>query len=103
MASYNWAVVDLTVARQEHQVQHCESMKHGTKNHGVRTPNRPLNEAPNSLDTTWHFVSIGYGGHLLGLLVETDDETEARRAAEEVCNWFGAPAKVLDARKVVAQ
>jgi hypothetical protein len=78
-------------------------MRRETKNHRVRTPNRRVNEAPSWLDTPWHFVSIGYGGHRLGLLVETDDETEARRAAEEVCIWFGAPAKVLDARKVVVQ
>jgi hypothetical protein len=78
-------------------------MRRQATNHRVRMPNRPVNEAPNWLDSAWHFVSIGYGGHLLGLLVETDDEIEARRAAEEVCIWIGEPAKVLDARKVVIQ
>ena len=37
-----------------------------------------VEQAPNCLETPWHYVTIGYNGHQLGLLVDTDDEEEAQ-------------------------
>jgi hypothetical protein len=45
-----------------------------------------VNEAGTWFKTPWHHTCICYGGHLLGLLVETDDENVARREAEDVCS-----------------
>jgi hypothetical protein len=51
-------------------------------------------------ETPWHYVSLDYRGNQLGLLVETDDEDEARREAEEFCSSFDGPARILSVRKV---
>ena len=51
----------------------------------------------------WHYASIRYAGQLLGLLVETDDEEEARREARELCTSFGSQAILLSVTKVVIQ
>ena len=60
-------------------------------------------EVPGLLDASWHYVSVGYGGKQMGLLVETDDEDEAWREAEDLRRAFGADARILDVRKVVIQ
>jgi hypothetical protein len=54
-------------------------------------------------ETPWHYVSIGHGDHQMGMLLETDDEEEARREAEKLCSGFGGRAKILFVRKVVIQ
>jgi hypothetical protein len=61
------------------------------------------NQAPTWIETLSHYVTIGYGGQQLGLLVETDDEEEARREAEDLCAGFDGPATILSVRKVVIQ
>ena len=60
-------------------------------------------EVPGLLDASWHYVSVGYGGKQMGLLVETDDEDEAWREAEDLRRAFGADARILDVRRVVIQ
>jgi hypothetical protein len=55
------------------------------------------------LDAHWHYVSIDYDGHSLGLLVETDKESAARRDAKALCVAFGIEAKVLLLTGVVVQ
>ncbi len=55
------------------------------------------------LDAHWHYVSIDYDGHSLGLLVETDNESEAGRDAEALCVAFGIKARVLLVTRVVVQ
>lgn len=62
-----------------------------------------LNEAPNWFESDWHYVCVGYGGQQMGLLVETDDEEEAWREAEDLCARFGSEARTLFVRKVVIQ
>jgi hypothetical protein len=62
-----------------------------------------FNQAPGLLDAQWHYVSVSYGGKQMGLLVETDDEDEAWREAEDLRRAFGAGAKITDVRKVVIQ
>jgi hypothetical protein len=64
---------------------------------------KPVIETAGWLEAPWHYVTIGYCGQQLGLLVETDDEEEAWREAEELCNGFDAQAKVLWVRKVAIQ
>jgi hypothetical protein len=51
----------------------------------------------------WHYASIQYGDQLFGLLVETEDEEEARREARELCTSFGDQARLLSVTKVVIQ
>ena len=58
---------------------------------------------PGWFDTPWHYVSVDYRGREVGLLVQTGDEEEARREAEELFASFGAEANVLSVRKVVIQ
>lgn len=60
-------------------------------------------EEPFSAKAPWYYASIQFGEYLMGLLVETDDEEEARREAEELRTCFGAQARVLSVRKVVIQ
>ena len=55
------------------------------------------------LDAHWHYASIDYDGHSLGLLVETDNESEARRDAEALCVEFEIEARVLLVTKVAVQ
>jgi hypothetical protein len=62
-----------------------------------------FSEEPGLLDSQWHYVSVSYGGKQMGLLVETDDEDEAWREAEDLRRAFGADAKITDVRKVVVQ
>jgi hypothetical protein len=62
-----------------------------------------LSEEPGLLDAQWHYVSVSYAGKQMGLLVETDDEDEAWREAEDLRRAFGADAKITDVRKVVVQ
>jgi hypothetical protein len=62
-----------------------------------------FSEEPGLLDAQWHYVSVSYGGKQMGLLVETDDEDEAWREAEDLRRAFGADAKITDVRKVVVQ
>lgn len=54
-------------------------------------------------ETQWFYVNIMYGGRVLGLMVETAVEDEARREAEEICSWFHELATVVDVKKVVIQ
>lgn len=62
-----------------------------------------LGGIPNMFESPWHYVSVGYGGKQMGLLVETGDEEEARREGEELCTSFGADARILSVRRVVVQ
>jgi hypothetical protein len=55
------------------------------------------------LDAHWHYASIDYDGHSLGLLVETDKASAARRDAEALCVAFGIEARVLLITRVVVQ
>jgi hypothetical protein len=77
-------------------------MRHETKNSRATAITRPVIETPGWLEASWH-VTIDYQGQRLDLLVGTDDEDEARREAEELCNGFDAHAKVLWVRKVAIQ
>jgi hypothetical protein len=58
---------------------------------------------PSLLDAQWHYVSVSYDGKQMGLLVETDDEDEAWREAEDLRRAFGADAKITAVQKVVVQ
>ena len=62
-----------------------------------------FSDGPSLLDAQWHYVSVSYDGKQMGLLVETDDEDEAWREAEDLRRAFGAGAKITDVRKVVVQ
>ena len=62
-----------------------------------------VDQAPSWFETPWHQVTIGYSGQQLILLVETDDEEEAQREAQELCAGFDRPARVLSVRRVVLQ
>jgi hypothetical protein len=64
---------------------------------------RFFDDEPGLLDAQWHYVSVSYDGKQMGLLVETDDEDEAWREAEDLRRAFGASAKITDVRKVVVQ
>jgi hypothetical protein len=78
-------------------------MPQQTKDSRSTTASAPANQASGWFETTWHYVSIGYGDQQMGLLVGTDDEKEARREADELCSSFGGRAKILFIRKVVIQ
>jgi len=62
-----------------------------------------LSEAHNSFGKTLHYVSLGYRGQQLGLVIDTDDEKKARRQAQTFCISIGARAKVIAVRKVVVR
>ena len=62
-----------------------------------------FSEEPGLLDSQWHYVSVSYDGKQMGLLVETDDEDEAWREAEDLRRAFGADAKITAVQKVVVQ
>jgi hypothetical protein len=62
-----------------------------------------FSEEPGLLDSQWHYVSVSYDGKQMGLLVETDDEDEAWREAEDLRSAFGAGAKITAVQKVVVQ
>ena len=51
----------------------------------------------------WHYASIQYGKHLIGLMIETDNEDAARREAEEMCESFAGRAILLGVMRVVLQ
>jgi hypothetical protein len=78
-------------------------MSHEAKNSRAMATGQPVIETPGWLEAPWHHVTIAYHGQQLGPLVETDDEDQARREAEELCNGFDAQAKVLWVRKVAIQ
>ena len=78
-------------------------MSYDTKKARATIQHYRANDEPDWFDTPWHYVSVDYRGQELGLLVQTDDEEEARREAEELCTAFGARASVLSVRKVVIQ
>jgi hypothetical protein len=73
------------------------------KNGGATAASSPVSEAPSWFETPSHYVSIGYRGYELGLLVITEDAEEARREGEALCDRFGPKARVLSVRKVVIQ
>ena len=62
-----------------------------------------MNEASILFNRPWHYVSVSYRGQEMGLLVETDDEEEALREAEEIFSWFGVRTAVLYVKRVVIQ
>ena len=62
-----------------------------------------FSEEPGLLDSQWHYVSVSYDGKQMGLLVETDDEDEAWREAEDLRRAFGTGAKITAVQKVVVQ
>ena len=79
-------------------------MRHQTKSGMAASANEPsVIQATSGLETSWHYVTIGYGGGQLGLLVETDDEDAARREAQELCADFDSQAMILSVTKVVLQ
>jgi len=51
------------------------------KNSSATTVDKFFNDEPGLLDSQWHYVSVGYGGKQMGLLVETDDMEEAWQEA----------------------
>ena len=73
------------------------------KNHRSTTTIASAEGASGCFATSWHYVDIRYGQTHMSLLVETDDEQEARREAEELCTHFDGQASVLSVRKVVLQ
>ena len=73
------------------------------KNSSMTTADKFLSEEPGLLDSQWHYVSVGYGGKQMGLLVETDDMDEAWQEAEDLRRAFGAGARILAVQKVVVQ
>ena len=75
-------------------------MSAATRKHGVVATPEPFRAWT---ETQWFYVNIKYGSSVLGLLVETDVEEEARREAEEICSSFHEPATVVDVKKVVIQ
>jgi hypothetical protein len=62
-----------------------------------------LDQADIASGVPWHYATIKYGNHLMGLLVGTDDEDIARREAQEMCESFGSRAILLGVKKVVLQ
>lgn len=85
--------------------QRAESsaLRYETKSGRATIASQRVAEVRGWFETSRHYASIDYCGRQLGLLVETDDEEEARREAEEVCACFGAQMRVLSVRKVVIQ
>jgi len=80
------------------------ALRHQTKGGiAARTGKPPVDQAPSWFETPWHSVTLGYGSHQMSLLVETDDEEEARMDAQEICAGFDGPATVLFVTKVVLQ
>jgi hypothetical protein len=63
----------------------------------------PLCDEPGLGEGEWYYVSISHGDRQMGLLVETGVEDEAWQEAEEFCESFGAPAKVVGVQKIVLQ
>ena len=78
-------------------------LRHYTKSGTAAIAGKPVNPAPSWLETHWHYVTLGYRGQEVGLLVKTDDEEEAWREAEELCSRFGGQARLLSVRKVMIQ
>ena len=78
-------------------------MSYDTKRDRATIEHYCANHETGWFDTPWHYVSVDYRGQELGLLIQTDDEEEARREAEELCTAFGARASVLSVRMVVIQ
>jgi hypothetical protein len=78
-------------------------LRHQIKSGTEASAGKPANQARSWLETRWHYVTLGYRGQHLALLVETDDEEEARLEAEELCTRFGGQARVLSVRKVIIQ
>ena len=63
----------------------------------------PLGGEPGLFEGEWYYVSVSYGDRQMGLLVETDAEDEAWQEAQEFCDSFGDPAKVVGVQKIVLQ
>ncbi len=73
------------------------------KNSSMTTVDKFFNDEPGLLDSQWHYVSVGYEGKQMGLLVETDDMEEAWQEAEDLRRAFGAGAKIIAVQKVIVQ
>jgi hypothetical protein len=69
----------------------------------MMTSDLPACSGSGWFQTLRHYVSVSYRSQQLGLLVETDDEDDARRGVEELCTAVDGPAKILCVRKVVLQ
>src|SRR2546427_4128309 len=82
----------LTATQRADSVLRFPYLRHQTKSGAAAIASKRVNQAPSWLDTPWHYATVGYRGQQLGLLVETDDEKEARREAEELCTRFGGQA-----------
>lgn len=79
-------------------------LRHQTKNSiAASAIKAPVNRAPSWLELPWQYVTIDYGGRQLGLLVETDDEDEARQEAQKLCAEFESQARIISVIKVVLQ
>ena len=78
-------------------------MDHKSKIIEATTTSERVKQAPGWFDTPWYYISIAYGDSQMGLLVQTDDEEQARREADQLCGCFGAMARTLAVRKVVLQ
>src|SRR6266851_2960860 len=79
------------------------AMRQETKKIAVATEAPSGNLAAILTSAPWYYAGIQYGDHLMGLLVQTGDEQEARREAKKVCSQLGDQARLLEVQKVVVQ
>jgi len=79
------------------------AMQQETKKIAVATEAPSGNLAAILTSAPWYYAGIQYGDHLMGLLVQTGDEQEARREAKKVCSQLGDQARLLEVQKVVVQ
>lgn len=49
----------------------------------------------------WYYASIEYQQRKIGVLVETGDESTARREGEEICASFGTQTTLLSVERVI--
>jgi len=93
----------LSPPNSEPNIDHLSASRDTENSARRRQGRRHVDHTLTLTETQWHYVTIGYGHHLLGLLVETEDEDIARSEAEEVCTGLYGHARVLEVRKVVIQ
>ena len=78
-------------------------MQQKIKSEHPEPDNWTVNGVASWFDSPCYYVCVGFGGKQMGLLVETDDEDEAWREAEDLCQSFGEQARTLYVRKVTLQ
>jgi hypothetical protein len=94
---------ELAAIKENNSRLRFRHMRHQTKSSLIVISSRPVNHASTWLETPLHYVTIGYRDQRLGLLVETGDEEEARREAEELCTGLDGLMRILSVSKVVLQ